>query len=209
MAIVDRLSSQIGDRTEGSNRQVSDRCLSKPEYLDEIAAGLKADDAALAGDCAEVMTMVAESQPGLVAPHAKALASLLGSKNTRVRWEAMHALALVASLQPKVIAGLLPRLTEIIKTDVSVIVRDHAVDAVGSYAKTGRKAAQAARPILTLALTGWDGKQAAHALAGLANVACTDPGSTEELREVGRQFENHRRGVVRKAAKALVKAASS
>lgn len=205
VAILDRLSSQTGDRTEASNREVAILCLGKPEQLAEIARGLEGQDAALAGDCAEVMTLVAEARPDIVAPYAQALAALIASKNTRVRWEAMHALSLLADLQPRVIGRLLPKLLDIVKNDKSVIVRDHAVDAVGKYAKTGRKAAQAARPILIEALTAWDGKQAGHALGGLANVASTDPASAAEIHEIAARYENHPRGVVRKAAKALLR----
>jgi len=143
MGILDQLSSQIGDRTEEANRKVVALCLARPVLLAEIAAGLTSNDAALIGDCAEVLTKVAEAWPELVVPHAKALTMLLNHKTTRVRWEVMHALALLASSVPKVIAPLLPRLKEILHSDSSTIVRDHAVDTIGNYAMTGKRAAQA------------------------------------------------------------------
>lgn len=46
MSIVNQLSSQIGDRTEASNRHVVAQCLAKPELLAEIAQGLASQDAA-------------------------------------------------------------------------------------------------------------------------------------------------------------------
>jgi hypothetical protein len=174
--------------------------------LDEIARGLKDQDAALVGDCAEVLTEVARENPDLVARYAADLAPLVNHATTRVRWEAMHALALVATRDPRVIASLLPRLDEIIRLDGSVIARDYAVDAVGNYAGTNREAARAAYPLLMDALTVYNGRQAGHALAGLAKAVAADPGLRDELSPVYGRFADSARGVVRKAARTLMKA---
>jgi hypothetical protein len=206
MNILNQLSSQVSDRTTKSNLKVVAQCLAQPALLDEIAGGLTSQDAALAGDCAEVFTEVAKEHPALVTPYAKALSVLLTHKTTRVRWEAMHALALAATTVPKVMAALLPSLSDIIHNDSSVIVRDYAVDAISNYAKTSKKAAQAAHPILIEALTVWDGKQAAHALNGLTHVVSAVPSLGGELRAIGIRYHDSGRGVVRKAAKALIKA---
>ena len=57
--------------------------MDNPALLDEIAAGLKSGDAALMGDCAEVMTKLAEEKPEWVAPYARALAGLVTHKIAR------------------------------------------------------------------------------------------------------------------------------
>jgi HEAT repeat protein len=206
MTLLNQLSSQVGDRTEYSNRKVALKCLEQPTLLDEIVKGLKSKDAALPGDRIEVLTKVAEEHPEWVAPHAKQIASFLTHKTTRVRWEAMHALALVAAFKPQVIEALLPQLGEKIRCDPSVIVRDYAVQAIGNYAATSSKAAQAAYPYLRQALAAWDGKQAGHALNGLAKVAVAAPKLRDELRTIGVGYTSHRRGVVRKAAEKLLAA---
>lgn len=206
MSVLDQLSSQVGDRTEKSNLKVVAQCLIEPALLAEIAEGLTNTDAACVGDCAEVMTKVAEERPELVAPYANALTGLLAHKTNRVRWEAMHALALIADLVPQVMASLLLRLPELVRSDPSVIVRDYAIDAVGNYAQTSEQAAQAAYPILVEALTVWNGKHAAHALDGLSNVATAAPGLAGKVGGIGFRYHDHGRGVVRKAAKRLLKA---
>jgi hypothetical protein len=205
MSILHQLSSQVGDRTEKSNREVVALCFEQPALLLEIAGGLNSEEAALVGDCAEVLTEVAKVHPDWVTPHAETLSALLTHKTARVRWEAMHALALVAHLVPAVMAGLLQRLAEIIRHDPSVIVRDHAVDALSSYARKGEEAALAAYPLLVEALTLWDGKQAAHALEGLANVGSAATGLGDELWSIGIRYHDDRRARVRKAAKGLTK----
>ena len=205
-SILEQLSSRVHDRTAKSNLKAAARCLKEPALLDEIAQGLKELDAALVADCAEVLTEVAREKPELVARYAADLAPLVNHATTRVRWEAMHALALVATRDPRVIASLLPRLDEIIRLDGSVIARDYAVDAVGNYAGTNIQAARAAYPLLMDALTVYHGKQAGHALAGLAKAVAADPGLRDELGAIWERFTDSSSGVIRKAARALMKA---
>jgi hypothetical protein len=204
MSILSQLSSQVGDRSEASNRKVVRQCLENPALLDEIAVGLKQQDAALLGDCAEVLTMVAEQHPDWVAPHAGIISTLLIHKNTRVRWEAMHALALITTLATGTIMALVPLLVQLIRQDKSVIVRDHAVDALANYASTGQQPAYCVYPYLKETLTLWDGKQAAHALEGLVHVARLLPDTRPELRDIAVNFSASERPVVRKAAKVLL-----
>ena len=138
MSILDQLSSRVGDRTERSNRAVAEWCLADPSLLPEIAAGLQSGDRLLAGDCAEVLTMVTEADSALVSPFAADLCAPLDHEYTRARWEAVHALALMATRVPETVHSNLPTLASMIRTDKSTIVRDHAVDAVANYASLGR-----------------------------------------------------------------------
>ncbi|HNT53557.1 MAG TPA: hypothetical protein PKG95_02530 [Anaerolineaceae bacterium] len=206
MSILRQLSSQRNDRTEFSNRRVVVQCLEAPDLLDEIAAGLQSGNAALMGDCAEVMTQVAKQHPEWITPFANILVPLLAHKTARVRWEAMHALALTAGLVPDVIAPVLPTLEDLMQNDPSVIVRDYAVDTVGNYAATGPLAAEAAYPLLVEALSIWKGKHVGHALDGLANVARSFPGLQDELQAIADDFAQNERAVIRKSAKKLQKA---
>ena len=207
MSLLEQLSSQVGDRSEEANREAAALCLADPSLLAEIAAGLQSKDAALIGDCAEVLTMVAQERPAWVALYAPALSALLGHKHTRTRWEATHALALVADLAPApaVIAPLLPQLAETLRKDKSVIVRDYTVAMLGRYGRTSADAARAALPLLQEALTLWDGKQAGRALNALAEVAQRLPSQAAEMRAIGQQYSSHPRSSVSKAAKQLLK----
>jgi hypothetical protein len=207
MSIVAQLSSQVGDRTEEANRVAAERCLDHPELLADVAEALAGKDAALSGDCAEVMTKVAERSPGLVVPYFGQLAELLTHKTTRVRWEAMHALALIADLAPKRAAALLPRLEQLVRNDSSTIVRDYAVDAVAQIAKAGADVAERAYQLLREALTLWEGKHAGRVLNGLREVVGQAPQLALEALQIGLEYAGHAKPTVRKAAKALVKAA--
>jgi hypothetical protein len=205
MSILKKLSTQSGDRTSGSNLAVAALCIEQPKLLEEIVSGLESDDDALGADCAEVCTEVAKKKPEAVAPYAKHFPSLLDRKTTRLRWEAMHTLALVANLVPGIISPMLPKLAVLIRSDKSVIVRDYAVDAVSNFAGAGAEASKAAYPILVEALDLWNCKHAGHALAGLVNVAGNNPKVKDQLRKIADRFSETGRGVVQKAAKALIR----
>lgn len=135
MTILSQLSSQTGDKTEASNRQVASQCLLQPELLQEFEKGLTSDDTALVGDCAEVFTMVAEQKPELITSFAPSLIQLLDHKTTRARWESMHAISLIASSIPDQLSPVIPQLSSMIQNDKSTIVRDYAIDCLGNYAR--------------------------------------------------------------------------
>lgn len=205
MSIVAELSSQIGSRSEEANARVAELCVATPDLLSEIVAHLSDKNARLAGDCAEVMTKVAEQRPALVAPHVQKLFSLLSHKNGRVRWEAAHAVALVAKEVPRFIADRLTTLGDIIQHDDSVIVRDYVLDAIAAYGATGSAAASASMPFLRAGLVAWESKHAARVLRGLEDIATVAPKLVPEIRKLAAPFENHARPGIRKAARTLLK----
>lgn len=206
MSILEQLSSQSGDHTEGSNIDVARQCLENPMLLEDIAEGLERRDADLVGDCAEVMTKVAEERPDLVAPYAEQLAPLLEHRKTRVRWEAMHAIALLAPVTPEIIRQYFDEIVTLLREDESTIARDYAVEAMGNYAQTGATEAEAAYPILLEALDLWEGKHAARALNGLVWVAAAAPDLQDDIMPVAQAFADHGRPSIQKAAKALLRA---
>jgi len=209
MSILSQLPSQMGERKEGANRKAASLCLEDPGLFNEIANGLQSPYASLAGDCAEVMTMAAKENPPCVAPYAPLLSKLLFHKNTRVRWEAAHALAYTAAYVPSLIGSILPLLSEIIRADKSVIVRDYAIDILGNFASVDEESASKAYPLLVEALAVWGGKHAGHALNGLVNVLEKIPAKGAEVAILSEPYLQDKRGVVRKAAAGLSKKAGS
>jgi hypothetical protein len=203
MSILSQLSSQRGERKEDANREATRQCLSNLGLFVEIAEGLQSTDSALAGDCAEVMTMAAEENPGHVALYAPLLSKLLFHKKTRIRWEAAHALALTAVYVPGLISSILPLISEIIRADQSVIVRDYAIDILSNYACADEQTARKAYPLLVEALAVWNGKHAYHALNGLGNVLDKIPSLRAEVAQLSEPYLDDQRGVVRKAAKKI------
>jgi hypothetical protein len=204
VSVLERLSSARGDPSEASNKAVAADALEHPEILDEVAAGLAQDDRKLVGDCAEVLTEVAKVNPALVAPYAEQLIPLLGHRDTRVRWEATHAVALVAALVPDQVAPLLPDLAARIEHERSVIVRDCAVKALGEYGRSGPQAARQAFPLLGDALEAWEGKHAKLALEGMDKLLSAEPALGPEVRAAARTCLDHKRANVRRLANRMV-----
>ena len=125
---------------------------------------------------------------------------LISHKDTRVRWESTHALALVASLVPEQVAPLLPDLVARIERDKSVIVRDYAVQALGEYGRSGPEAAREVLPHLLRALDVWDGKHARLALEAISKLLEVEPGLRAEVRAAAQGCLNHQRVSVRQLA---------
>ncbi len=205
MSVVQKLSSQVGDKGQESNLKVAAECLAKPELLVEVATALGSKDTALLGDCTEVFTKVAEQNPLLIVPYANELLKLIAHKTTRVRWEAVHALALCAQFIPQILQPQLCEIDGIIRSDKSIIVRDYSIDIVANYALAGAKQAQEAYPLLREYLAVWAGRHAGHALVGLGNVGKMVSQQAPELHKLAEPFLEHKSGVIRKAAKIVLK----
>ncbi|WP_445491406.1 HEAT repeat domain-containing protein [Niallia sp. 03133] len=209
MTILMKLSSQIGEKTEEGNRKAAQECLENPSLLTIIGEGLASKNAALAGDCAEVLTMTAEKQPKLLLPFSDLLIELLSHKKTKVRWEAMHAIALIAGYIPSKITPLLPKLQDLIHTDKSTIVRDYAIETLCNYAKAGEMEGQEAFLYLKESLHVWNGKHRARVLKGFLYICQSTDIHTIEIRGVAEEYKDDTKGVVKKAVKELIKAIDS
>ena len=138
-------------------------------------------------------------------PYAARLIPLLVSKNTRVRWEATHALALVARLVPDVVAKVLDTLARAIWDDKSVIVRDYSILTLGEYASTGAEAARSVGPILVRSLTELEGRHAALALEALAKAAGANAELAADVIALAREYREDPKARVSKAARATLK----
>ena len=205
MTILDKLSTSIGAKCGEPNRVVAKECFDKPELLQEIAEGLKQKDAGLAGDCAEVMTMVAEKKPELIQPYLEDIFGQMCHKKTRVRWEAAHALSYASFLAPEFFEPRLAEYRRIILNDKSQIVRDYSVDTLSNLAGCSEEICRKVYPLLKESLLAWDGAQAKQALTGLLTVMQTLPEYTDEIKELAAGFTEHKKKVVQKVAQTVLK----
>ncbi|MBA2521140.1 MAG: hypothetical protein H0V24_15870 [Chloroflexia bacterium] len=204
--ILGQLASARGERHHAANRRAPFACARDLSLLAEIGRGLDADDAALAGDCADVMNTVARWDPALVAPFGEQLDPLLSHRSNRVRWEAMQAVASIAPNRPDLIEPLLPRLQATIVTDTSVIARDAAVTAIANFAGSSPAAARTAVPLLTGVLELENGRFASRALTGPRQAGEVDPALAGALMPIAGSHLDHHRKVARDAAKQLLRA---
>lgn len=204
-SILNQLSSQTGDKTEQSNREVVELCLAEPQLLKEIASGMDSKDLKLAGDCTEVMTKVAEKVPELVVKYGRLLLPLIKSKNTRVRWEALHCIWLLVKKDPSLGLVVLPEIREIIEKDNSTITRDNAVEILKQLCSVSAEAAEKAYTLLLFTLEIRKDKHAARVFEGLKNAAAWLPQIKMEITQFAEEYKNHERSSVKKAANSLLK----
>jgi hypothetical protein len=205
IAITQKLSSQSGDRTQQSNREVAEKCCHNPHLLAEISGKLDSDDQRLVADCAEVLTLVTEKDPMLTLPFLPQILPLIHHRYAKARWESIHTISLVADRIPDIITTILPDLSSIIQDDKSTIARDYSVATLAAYASTGAGAAENAYPYLLEAIEVWGDKHAARVMEGLTNVNKHKTAYKNEILYIAEGFTESRRVTVRKAARKLYK----
>lgn len=182
-------------------------CKETPTLLNQIAEGLLHTDVKIAGDCAEVFTKVAETHPHLVTPYAKQLLSSIHHKHTRVRWESMHAVALISFSIPNRIFDVLEEIQERMFLDQSTIVKDYSILCLGNLASCGEAEAKMILPILKKGLLQLEEKFLSKLLTAMIGIAKVSPSLAAEVLVYGYDYEVHPKSSVQKAAKKLVKAA--
>jgi hypothetical protein len=205
MTIIYQLSSQQKERSEKGNRIVAAQILDNPDLIHEIIACFNSKDNAFLGDCVEVCTMIAEKDPELIAPYSDKIIQLLGHKNTRVRWEAMHATALITRFVPDIVAKQWDQIAILFSKDKSVIVRDYIVVCAGNLATCDQKYAEKAYPLLLDALSAHQTHHAKLALEGLAKGFPYLLSRKDEITEHADLFLQHPKPTIRKAAQQLKK----
>jgi hypothetical protein len=95
-------------------------------------------------------------------------------------------------------------LVEKIALDKSVIVRDHAIRALGAYGGTSASAARKAFPHLCEATVLWEGKHAGKALAAMRQLVAADVALAADARKIAQRFAADERASVRAAARRLL-----
>ncbi len=203
--ILSQLSTQKGERSGESNKMVAQECIKSPELLNEINTGLLEKDRKLVADCAEVMTLVSEKSPELVAPFFENLATLIKHKDNRVRWEATHTLAQITTNVPDYIQHIIPEIESIIETDKSVIVRDYCSLIFANYASINRERALEIFPKLKLTLQQWGERHAKQAFMGLMHVCSLAPELNNEINKIAEEYINTKKKTVQSIARKLLK----
>ncbi len=101
MSVLDRLASALGRRDDEPNKQLA-RELAEAQARDEIReliANLHNPNPKIQSDCIKVLYEIGYIAPHLIAEYAPEFLALLKSKNNRLVWGGMCALATIAPLQ--------------------------------------------------------------------------------------------------------------
>jgi hypothetical protein len=209
MSIIFQLSSQLNERGEQGNRKVVELILQNPNLFEEIIKNLNTKNPALLGDCVEVCTMLSEKDPDYVAPYLENFSPLIYHKNSRVRWEAIHALALLSPKVPEVIFQAWDYFAQLFLEDKSVIVRDYIVVCAGNLAACGEPYTARIYPFLIEALSAHKTHHAKLALEGFIKAMPYLTDQKDELEAIADLYTQHPKPTIKKAARNLKKTLSS
>lgn len=135
MAVMDRLASRLERRDEAPNQELARELAASGNAADiqELVSGLNDRDKAVQSDCIKVLYEVGYIRPELIAGHAGVFMDLLRSRNNRMVWGAMIALASVARVDSGVIQARAGDIISAMETG-SVITVDNGVRTLAAVA---------------------------------------------------------------------------
>ena len=113
----------------------------------EIAAGLRHENAQVAGDCVKVLYELAELKPELVASHVVEILALLKSRNNRLVWGGMIALAAIAPFKPAEIFAAIDLILKVYEKGSTITV-DNAVSVFAKLAAADSNYAKKLLPVI-------------------------------------------------------------
>jgi hypothetical protein len=106
--------------------------------IEEIVQGLSDKKEQLANDCIKVLYEIGERKPELIADYVTDFLKLLKSRNNRLVWGGMTALAEIASLRPKEIFENRSIVFQAYENG-SVITRDNSISVFAGLAKADKQ----------------------------------------------------------------------
>jgi hypothetical protein len=135
MSVLNRLASSSGRRDEVPNQALAHDLATRKDQagIREIAENLWNKDKDIQADCIKVLYEVGYIEPGLITDYAEDFVKLLRSKNNRLVWGGMTALAEVAKINPEAIFNHLDEIKKAKETG-SVITVDNAISTLAHAA---------------------------------------------------------------------------
>lgn len=98
--MIEKLACKLGRNDEIPNIELAKLLCEKKDVsgISEIAAGMKGKDQTVANDCIKVLYEIGARNPGLITDYVFDFIDLLSSKNNRMAWGGMTALAEIADI---------------------------------------------------------------------------------------------------------------
>src|SRR4029078_9822126 len=149
MSVLNRLASALGRRDEIPNQELArDLAVWKDrKEIQEIAENLWSKDKRIQADCIKVLYEIGAIEPKLISGYAEDFVELLRSKNNRLAWGGMTALAEVAKANPDAVFNYLNEIKKAKETG-SVITVDNAISTLAYTAAATDKYNKAIFPYL-------------------------------------------------------------
>ena len=140
MSVINRLARSLGRRDEVPNQELARDLAAKKNKagVKEVVENLANKDKNIQADCIKVLYEVGVIEPNLIADYAEDFVKLLRSKNNRLAWGGMTALAEVAKANPDAVFKNLDAIKKA-KESGSVITVDNAISTLANTAAASEK----------------------------------------------------------------------
>jgi len=155
MSVLDKLAHSLGRRDEVPNQELARELAAKQDKkgIRKIAENLWNKDKNIQADCIKVLYEVGYIEPKLIADYAEDFVKLLKSRNNRLVWGGMTALAEVAKVNPDAVFRNLDAIKKAKETG-SVITVDNAISTLALTAAGSKKYNEVIFPYLLKHLSG-------------------------------------------------------
>ena len=149
MSVIDKLARSLGRRDEVPNQELARDLAAKKDTkgIREIAENLWNKDKNIQADCIKVLYEVGYIEPRLIADYVEDFVKLLKSRNNRLVWGGMTALAEVAKAAPEAVFKHFDAIKKAKETG-SVITVDNALSTLAYTAAANKKYNEAIFPYL-------------------------------------------------------------
>lgn len=140
MSVINRLANSLGRRDEVPNQELAGDLASKKDKkgIREIAENLWNKDKNIQADCIKVLYEIGVIEPKLIADYTEDFVKCLKSKNNRLVWGGMTALAEVAKANPDAVFKNLDQIKKAKETG-SVITIDNAISTLAYTAAANKR----------------------------------------------------------------------
>ena len=147
--MIEKLACKLGRNDEIPNIELAEYlCRQKDAAgIAEIVDGFKGGDKAVANDCIKVLYEIGGRDPELVSEYTYDFISCLHSKNNRLAWGAMTALAAIAEHAPEAIFEKLHLILSAYENG-SVITVDNSISVLAKLCKADKSYAETVLPII-------------------------------------------------------------
>lgn len=137
--VLERLASSQNRKDEFPNIELAESLVEHGdiEGIHELVEGLKLKRE-IANDCIKVLYEIGERNPLLIAEHVNAFLDELKSRNNRMVWGAMTALATIAAYQADEIYNQIDKVHDAYKNG-SVITVDNSISVFAKLCKTNKR----------------------------------------------------------------------
>ena len=149
MSVIEKLACKLGRNDEIPNIELAEYLYKKndQEGIKEIIDGFRGDDRAVANDCIKVLYEIGKKKPELISGYASDFISYLHSKNNRLAWGSMTALATITEYAAEPVFEKLHLIQSAYERGSAITV-DNSISVFAKLCKANNNYAEKVLPII-------------------------------------------------------------